>query len=786
MMNLLQNETLQKEVEGRIKNAELFFDQGLKVLPIAGILPDGSCSCSEGKDCKAKGKHPYLRNWQEKQLTTKESIRLFCMSNPYMNIAIHCDGLCVVDVDKKSGGIESFKKEILPLLGNIQTLVVNTPGGGFHVYFRTSEKILNSTGIIKGIDIKSKNGLVVTAGSKHVNGGIYNIGYSGTPKTDELYIADLPEKLLNFIQSKQNKKSNLNNKDIGVNNDYTIPNGERNDVLFKYACSLRRRGISIDEIRFLLKERNKNCAPPLDDEEIEKIINSIQRYSEGPENIDWKDPVLNFSVKQPLTDDIDPAILPDYSKDFIIKAAENIGLPLAALFVAIATVFSAILGSAFRVSAKLSSNYKVSLNVWGVVIAPPSSKKTSAFDILEEPIKSIENYYAEERDKVLLKIKDEQSKLKAEKKTFKNDEVKSAELEDKISNLKSQPIPNWLFMTNDNTPEALLEVFRSNYRGILLARDELRGIFDSLHKKGYENLRSILTESFNGGKSYSLTRVTRGLIQVDSMTLSILGGLQPDVMMQIFPDELRRGQGSDGLLARFQLICNYSSSQVKPPNYDVSYDLEKRDLHRLLIRAHEITKQYNQTKLPFAEELYFSDAGYEVFQKYSKHIHACITNEDITNQGWRSHIGKFERLVMVLAAQFYIIDNLRAGQKIQKEIPEKYVSSAIEVAKYMEYQLEQLYFSMGKNLAAQALVTKILNGSITDGMSLRKIYKHEWSHLKDKDAVLAAIEDISESNWVALVNESPKGGGPITTLIKLNPKLIQHLAETKQFKNGAV
>ena len=57
-----------------------------------------------------------------------------------------------------------------------------------------------------------------------------------------------------------------------------IPEGNRNTTLTSLAGSMRRRGMSEDEIAAALLKVNERCDPPLDDAEVRKIAKSIARY----------------------------------------------------------------------------------------------------------------------------------------------------------------------------------------------------------------------------------------------------------------------------------------------------------------------------------------------------------------------------------------------------------------------------------------------------------------------------------------------------------------------------
>ena len=64
----------------------------------------------------------------------------------------------------------------------------------------------------------------------------------------------------------------------------SIEEGNRNDALFKYSCRLRRQGFSKEESKELVLKRNKACVPPLEEEEIERILQSAYRYQDEGNN----------------------------------------------------------------------------------------------------------------------------------------------------------------------------------------------------------------------------------------------------------------------------------------------------------------------------------------------------------------------------------------------------------------------------------------------------------------------------------------------------------------------
>lgn len=154
-----------------------FIEAGYKVFGLHGILPNGLCGCGWDK-CSAPGKHPIASNWQHTPLWSEEQLETFeSMGQFDTGYGVLVDGLLVVDVDARNGGVDSYSKllEVVPELAGAGLIVETGSGGGSqHLYFSLPEPVslLQSLPDYAGIDFKS-SGFVVGAGSTHASGRRY-------------------------------------------------------------------------------------------------------------------------------------------------------------------------------------------------------------------------------------------------------------------------------------------------------------------------------------------------------------------------------------------------------------------------------------------------------------------------------------------------------------------------------------------------------------------------------------------------------------------------------------
>ncbi len=258
-----------------------YVQNGWKVLPLYHIDQYNLCSCGKGVHCDTPGKHPCLNDWQHLATAIIPQVRRW-FDRGFANIGILTgNGLIVVDIDPKNGG----SIEILERMGEVpRTRKVRTGSGGYHLYYSYDPSIdLRDTAsvIAPGIDTRANGGQVVAPPSTHISGNRYEL-------IDDAQISPLPEWLLNILQAipteeekTQGKKGHTKDKKSTSSAGKDIPDGARNDTLFREACKLRQKGLEEDEILERIRELNETCSPPLSDDELERIAASAGRYEPG-------------------------------------------------------------------------------------------------------------------------------------------------------------------------------------------------------------------------------------------------------------------------------------------------------------------------------------------------------------------------------------------------------------------------------------------------------------------------------------------------------------------------
>jgi hypothetical protein len=214
----------------------------------------------------ADGKHPLLknRNWRQRpsRQTVCDWIRDSRFAGANIGLLTGLSELTVVDIDDPA-----TVPELLDLFGPTP-ITVSTPGGGTHLWYRSSgERCANLRHRGFAADIKGIGGFVVAPPSIHPTNGRRYRFESGGPTTFGRLPAIGP-------RAAQWLASTTANRD----RRRAVP-GHRNDLLFREALRVAVGCDTLDELKDELPASNRClCDPPLPAPEIERIARSAWRY----------------------------------------------------------------------------------------------------------------------------------------------------------------------------------------------------------------------------------------------------------------------------------------------------------------------------------------------------------------------------------------------------------------------------------------------------------------------------------------------------------------------------
>lgn len=744
--------------------------EGFSVLPLHSAK-NGYCTCGKNL-CSSIGKHPLTPHGSKDATREVEKIRLYWEHYPLANVGIATGmdaDLVVLDVDKKSGGLESLA-QIEKAYGSLsENRQVQSGGGGRHFYFKApKEKLKNKTGILPGIDFRGEGGYIVAPPSIHLSGLRYEW-------QNQEPLRNLPAWLFDIVKDPVISKSTVLSLDKIVTANLSpesaqIQEGSRNAVLASIAGFLKVKGFGAHEIEKILPLINaEGCHPPLLDLEVTKIAKSISRY----ESITWG-PLLPLPAGSVKLEPLHPDHLPSFLQPWIVDVCQRMQVPLEFVAAPAIVAVSSIIGRKIAIKPLRNDDWTVIPNLWGMLVADPGSMKSAAMNQALRPLNALEKKSRSDFEKACqqeaIHQKDVTLEIEALKQSIKLDWSQGIgrQIENKKEEIKllqaeecRTPLKEKRHKTNDPTIEKLAVILKDNPQGLLLLRDELSGWLESLAKSGREGSREFYLEAWNGNGSFSFDRIGRGSTFTESICLSIFGGIQPERLKKYF-DRYENSHGQDGFIERFQL-----SMYPDPlPTWEL---LDKKPDQKAYDRVLDLFQKLDD--LPMNESgsiiFEFSSEAQDLFYSWRKDLELRILNTDTKNLK-KSYLSKYRSLMPSLALIFQVIQNSHDNKSVGVDA----ITMAIKWVRILEFHMEKI-FNIGEGTpecCAKNLVEKIKSRDMFDGIKTREIQRKGWKGLRDPQKVLEVLTLLQKHGYIQIIKEGV--GGQSSEFIRINPAVF--------------
>jgi len=223
---------------------------------------------------RPRSKEPYEGIGVYQATCDEGKIREWWRKWPDSNIAVAMgerSGIFLFDVDTRKPGCQEDFAELQLKNGSFpETAEAISGSGGLHFFFSHPDFLVHSSTakLGRGIDIKAFGSYCVMSPSVHPDSG------KRYAWSKDVAVVPAPEWLLAWLRA-QPDRERLTNEEIE-----SIPEGRRDETIFKLACYFRRRGLSVNEISAALLEINRGrCNPPLPDAQVKSKAISACRYS---------------------------------------------------------------------------------------------------------------------------------------------------------------------------------------------------------------------------------------------------------------------------------------------------------------------------------------------------------------------------------------------------------------------------------------------------------------------------------------------------------------------------
>lgn len=343
---------------------------------------------------------------------------------------------------------------------------------------------------------------------------------------------------------------------------------------------------------------------------------------------DDSDPVDVWSRNAPP--DLPRDLLPPLIERFARIRSQLFGGDPGALAMSALAVCGAAIPDSVEVKVKMHEDWTEQARLWVMLIGDPSSMKSPIMRAAARKLAKMDTDALRDYERAL-------AQWQAERKDGGPETAK--------------PLETRLRM-EDITMESAQEICRNSPEGVLALQDELSGWFGGIEKyaggKGSAKDRSFWLRAYNGGE-YAVSRVGRGSYIIDNLSVSILGGIQPDAIRRIMADAT-----DDGLIQRFLPVIVPSAGEEQ----DAALPDVAREYDELVVRLRQIVPPGNVFgPLP----INFSEGARRIREELASDHRRMILALETISKKFAAHIGKFNGIFPRMCLIWHCIENANAA-----------------------------------------------------------------------------------------------------------------------------
>lgn len=409
-----------------------------------------------------------------------------------------------------------------------------------------------------------------------------------------------------------------------------ILEGTRNSTLSKEASKLiKRYGPSNASYQEFLKIAER-CSPPLDGAELKQIWSSAYKFYQEkvvtnpsyikPDDYNAKDKwdsIISLDERELLPFPID--VFPDSIKNYVLEVSEATQTPVDMAGVIALSVLALSMQRKYEIEGK--HDWIEPLNIYAMVVAEPSERKSAVINQMIKVIHSFEMNYNEahslEREKSEIEFQNLIAKRNKLVKDVEKGKATQTELDEVITKINGfKRIHKLVLTVDDATPEVLATKLKEQNESLSIFSSE-GGIFDII-SGAYSKIVNIdiLLKSYSGD-FVRVDRIGRESISLKKPKLTILLMVQPRVLENILNNPIFTGRG---LNARFL----YSIPKSK---------VGTRKLTTIEIEAktkadfYELINSILNEDATFTDTITLSDDAYKELENYHDSFELRLKND---------------------------------------------------------------------------------------------------------------------------------------------------------------
>ena len=334
-------------------------------------------------------------------------------------------------------------------------------------------------------------------------------------------------------------------------------------------------------------------------------------------------------------------LLPPMIEDFAFDRGRILGGDAAGIAVgALAVCGAAIPDRICLRPKKHDEGWHEAARLWVALVGLPSTMKSPIMSTVASPLRAIDAEMAQKNQRAMAAY----NRLSKEEKQ------------------EREPPEQTRLAMQDTTIEAAQEILKDSPDGVFLYQDELSGWFGSMEKyssaRGAAKDRAFWLQSWNGGL-YAVNRIGRGSLLIPNLSVSILGGIQPDIIRKFAEDS-----HDDGLLQRLIPIMLRPAvvGRDEKPSRSVG------EYKSLIGRLHHIGSPImGGGLLEGGTVLHFDDGALAIREGLEKR-HLELAQCESINRKLAAHIGKYNGIFARLCVVWHCVEH--AGGNIPATVTE--------------------------------------------------------------------------------------------------------------------
>jgi hypothetical protein len=567
-----------------------------------------------------------------------------------------------------------------------------------------------------------------------------------------------------------------------------IQEGQRNDALFRLACSLRTKTLSeVAIVAALLALNAERCDPPLAEQEVRDIARSAARYSvsansansanQGNDPDSWDPPTPFHEFNLPP---FPIEALPDPLRTFVEAEAEatQTQTDLAGML----TLSVCAASCATKVVVQVDEGWTEPLNIYTATLQESGTRKSAVF---RDSVAPLEKHEADECRRLGPEVNAAQTRYNIAKNTLEiaereaakapadEKELLSQEAEQLARSLAEMQVPVLpRYLADDSTPESLSKLLHEQ-KGRLALMSPEGGVFGIMGGRyspnGTPNIDVYLKA--HSGDTLRVDRVGRGAEHVETPALTLGLAIQPQVLQGLIDRATFRGRG---LLARFlySLPVNLVGRR-KTRQPAVRFDV-RCGYHDIVVKLLGLPWNLNPDEERIPHLLLLDPDARSQLQAFEEWLEPQLgEGGDLASiADWGS---KLAGAVMRLAGILHMVDNLSAAEPWSIPISPSTVENAIKLGKYLIPHSKAAHALMGADAVvedAKRLIRWITRSGRPE-FTKRDVFEGTKGHFKKVAELEPALALLSDHGYVRerRAVDRPGPGRKPAPIYDVNPHL---------------